>query len=255
MSSSDFSKNLEHYESVGLFELGLSEIELKRRQGKFGISSIFYPLIDKYYKSVKDLVKPGMQVLEIGCGTGYHSGVVLSQEASVTGIDISEECLRVCAKKHPNFYSLIKANMEEIPLPDSSFDAIVIFGSLSYGDPKKVKQEVFRLLKSGGHLIVKDTLNHNALFRFNRWIEYKKGSRSRSTLIFMPRLNFINSFRDSFDKSELYFYGSHLWIFYPISKLFGSSFAASSNELIERIFPSRKNAFGFVLTCRGFKGI
>lgn len=71
----------------------------------------------------------------------------------------------------------------------------------------------------------------------------------------MPRLNFVNSLRNSFNKSELYFYGSYLWIFYPISKLFGPRFAATSNELIERIFPSRKNAFGFVLSCQGFKGI
>jgi ubiquinone/menaquinone biosynthesis C-methylase UbiE len=254
MFSADFSKNLEHYESVGLLELGLSETELKKRQGKFGISQLFYPLIDRYYKSVEDLVKPGMHVLEIGCGTGYHSGIVVSQEACLTGVDISKECLRVCAKKHPNFYRLIQANMEEIPLPASSFDVIVIFGSLSYGNPKKVQKEIFRLLKNGGHLIVKDTLNHNLIFRFNRWIEYKKGTRSRSTLIFMPRLNFINSFKDNFNKSELYFYGSYLWIFYPISKFLGSYYATRSNNLAERIFPSQKNAFGFVMTCRGYKG-
>ena len=248
----DTDMDKQYYDSVAISEGKLTDTELVYRQGLFGIPSIFHPLVTNYYDAIENNIKPEMKVLELGCGTGQHSGKLIEMGANLTVLDISNLSLKICKRKHNQIKDSVCANIEEMPMPDESFDVIVSYGALSYGEPNKVNSEIFRLLKHGGTLIVRDTLNHNFAYKLSRWIEYKFGKRSKSTIEYMPNISRITSIRKRFENSELYFYGSYLWFFYPMSKILGMSIASNANSIAEQIFPSKKKSFGFILICTKF---
>ena len=90
-----------------------------------------------------------MKVLEIGCGTGEFSWQAISSGAYVTLLDISEnslEAARYRFKKHMKNIKLKKGDMEDIPFDEENF-IVLSSGSLSYGDHKIVRNEIFRVLK------------------------------------------------------------------------------------------------------------
>jgi ubiquinone/menaquinone biosynthesis C-methylase UbiE len=113
--------------------------------------------------------------LELGAGFGRHTSVIADCGVKLIVNDISESALEINNLIHPNIFKSIASNMDAIPLPNQSIDVVICCGSLSYADPKKVNREIFRLLKPGGHLIILDTLNHNPIYRINRYIKVLTG--------------------------------------------------------------------------------
>jgi SAM-dependent methyltransferase len=170
----------------------------------------------------------------------------------LTANDISSKSLEVLKKTHPNVNSLICGDMSNLPIESRSFDAIVSCGSLSYAVPELMNEEIFRLLKDGGILIVCDTLNHNPIYRMNRFIHYILGRRSLNSIVRIPDLGRIKSLSLPFDKTSLKFFGSYLWIV-SLSKFFlGDKISHKLNSWLEINFPSGKYGFKFVLVGRGF---
>jgi SAM-dependent methyltransferase len=198
-----------------------------------------------YYDEIRRNIEPSDEVLEIGIGTGIHTKVIFEKTNKVSAIDISLESLKLCKIRFPDI-NLFHANMEQIPLSDNSVNAIVSCGSLSYGDPVKVNAEINRILKPGGKLIILDTLNHNLAYKINRWIRFKSGQRTRSTLKRMPTLNRIQQLQSFYLESETTFYGSYLWFTLILEKLLGSNLAFKLNSWLEKYHPSKKNAHKFI---------
>jgi SAM-dependent methyltransferase len=99
----------------------------------------------------------GLDVIELGCGTGYISAWLMRRGARVTGIDNSEAQLATARALQQEFglhFPLIHGNAEEVPLPDASFDlAISEYGASIWADPYRWIPEASRLLRSGGRLI------------------------------------------------------------------------------------------------------
>ena len=42
--------------------------------------------------------------------------------------------------------------------------------------------EIYRVLKQGGILIIVDSLNHNPVYKFNRWIHYLYGNNNEDEI-------------------------------------------------------------------------
>ena len=143
--------------------------------------------------------------------------------------------------------------MEKIPLADNSMDVVVSCGSLSYGDPEKVNAEIMRVLRPGGSVILLDALNHNLIYRFNRWIKYKLGHRTISTLKRMPTLYRIDEIQENFLNSNIKFYGSFLWLTLPIENILGSGIACKLNSFLEAKWPPRRQAHKFLFVGLGHK--
>ena len=99
----------------------------------------------------------GLDVIELGCGTGYVSAWLARRGARPTGIDNSEQQLatnRRLQDLHGIHYPLIHGNAEAVPLPDASFDlAISEYGASIWADPYRWIPEAARLLRPGGRLI------------------------------------------------------------------------------------------------------
>jgi ubiquinone/menaquinone biosynthesis C-methylase UbiE len=96
----------------------------------------------------------GKKILEIGCGVGIDLVRFAKAGAHVTGIDLSQTAIHLAEK---NFRqnslsgSLQVMDGENLDYPDASFDVVYAHGVLQYtGDPEKMVQEAFRVLKKNG---------------------------------------------------------------------------------------------------------
>ncbi len=106
--------------------------------------------LDKgYYSKMRDalceIVGKGNVVLDAGCGEGYYTEA-LAKDNTVVGLDISKNALKYASRRVKGTPFAV-ASVSDIPLADSSLDAIVsIFAPESLDEFK-------RLLKPSGRLI------------------------------------------------------------------------------------------------------
>ena len=110
-------------------------------------------------------------VLDVGCGTGDM--LLLLRErlplADMTGLDFSPNMLKVAEEKCRNDRAirLIRGNATALPFPDASFDGVMMsFALRNTRDYDTVLQEIFRVLKHDGVLLVMDSfVPENPLIR------------------------------------------------------------------------------------------
>jgi SAM-dependent methyltransferase len=99
----------------------------------------------------------GLDVVDIGCGTGYWSAWFARMGARPVGLDVSEaqlETARALQREHGIEFPLLHASGEAVPLPDASFDiAFSEYGAAIWCDPHLWIPEAHRLLRPGGRLI------------------------------------------------------------------------------------------------------
>jgi len=98
----------------------------------------------------------GLDVLELGCGTGYVSSWLARRGARPIGIDNSRAQLATARRFQREFgveFPLLHANGERLPFASSSFDfAISEYGVCLWCDPYAWVPEAARVLRPGGHL-------------------------------------------------------------------------------------------------------
>jgi SAM-dependent methyltransferase len=206
----------------------------------------YYTCIEKVIGNVKD-------VLEIGAGGGQHTRPIVRPYTRVIALDISEISLEVLQKKFDNRIKTVVGNIESLPFADASFDLIVSCGVLSYGDPSKVDHEILRTLRPGGTFIFIDSLNHNPIFKANRWARFLRGNRSLSTVLRIPTMPRLQNLSTSFQHADFSFFGTWIWL-YPILKIFlkHDLFTKVINSL-DNIKINDKYAFKVVGTLKGKK--
>src|SRR5215210_1722354 len=99
----------------------------------------------------------GLDVLDLGCGTGYWCAWFERLGARTVGLDLSEQQLataRELQAEHGIEFPLIHASAEEPPLPDASFDLVFSeYGAAIWCDPYVWIPQAHRLLRPGGRLI------------------------------------------------------------------------------------------------------
>jgi SAM-dependent methyltransferase len=98
----------------------------------------------------------GLDVVELGCGTGYVSAWLARRGARPVGVDITPAQLataRRCQRKFGIAFPLIEANAEDVPLAAGSFDlAVSEYGASIWCDPRRWLPEAHRLLRPEGRL-------------------------------------------------------------------------------------------------------
>ena len=247
--SSDFEKEKQRYDDRAEEELKMIN---NQQSLQVSHSEFIAPIYDKWYELINNLIKPGATVLEISAGTGTHTKVIFDTGANVTAQDISEISLKVLLTKLNYDIETIASNMESIPIKDCSFDFIVCCNVLSYGSLVMVNNEIYRLLKPGGSLLIMDSLNHNYIYRLNRRIHYYRGNRTKSTLKRVPSIKRIQGFSKRFESNICLYFGSYYWIVIPLKFLLGQRIAFSFNKIFENIKPSGLSSFKFILVCEKY---
>jgi ubiquinone/menaquinone biosynthesis C-methylase UbiE len=209
-----------------------------------------------YEQKVANLVNPHHRVLELGAGTGLHTWTLVQTGAQVTATDISPNSLKLLEQRIKNAGGNVAtkiADMESLPFDDNSFDVVVCAGSLSYGEPTLVDAEIKRVLSTDGFLICVDSLNHNPIYRFNRWLHYLRGNRTRSTLHRMPDLSRIQKLSMGFEHAETRYFGGLTFVMPIIARLIGEQRAATISDSIDSVFSIQSSAFKFVLVAQNLK--
>ena len=108
-------------------------------------------------------VRPGVDVLDVACGTGVLFPDYLSRGvASVTGIDISPEMAKIAAAKFPDV-KVICGDVEETVF-DRQFDCVMVYNAFPhFPDPARLVAVLAGLTKPGGRLSVAHSMSRNAL--------------------------------------------------------------------------------------------
>ncbi|MBI5390583.1 methyltransferase domain-containing protein [Candidatus Woesearchaeota archaeon] len=106
-------------------------------------------------------LNPETSVLDVACGTGTLLAVLAQHitTGKIAGIDISPEMIQEASKKTkalPNV-EVRQADVEKIPYPDATFDAVVSTEAFHHF-PHALEglKEMTRVLKHGGHIVICD---------------------------------------------------------------------------------------------------
>ena len=98
-------------------------------------------------------------VLDVGCGTGEILNTIKNRYPAVSlyGIDISEEMLKKAKEKLLNTAELSLGDAECLPYENDYFDLLICSDSFHhYPNPQKAIEELYRVLKPDGHLLITD---------------------------------------------------------------------------------------------------
>jgi len=95
-------------------------------------------------------VGPGRRLLDVGCGSGLMMLLARGRGATVTGIDVAPGLLAVAHARLPDA-DLWLGDMEQLPLPDASYDAVIGVNAFQFaGDPLRALREAARVCRPGG---------------------------------------------------------------------------------------------------------
>ena len=120
----------------------------------------FQPLIERLVRWVGGRhvafllrsLPPGARVLDVGCGRGVVLGALADRGIEVHGVEISCEATRGA---DPRVEIRIAPRLAEAAYPADFFDEVLIWHVLEHvHDPRGTLEEVHRILRPGGHLVV-----------------------------------------------------------------------------------------------------
>jgi len=121
-------------------------------------------LYDKAERRALDGLPPnaseGNRLLDIGCGTGHWSAYLAGKGFDVTGIDPSEQMIRIARGKNIAGSRFLVADGENIPFADNQFDVATAITSLEFTvHPKRVVSEMARCVKEPKGTLIVGMLN------------------------------------------------------------------------------------------------
>lgn len=103
----------------------------------------------------------GAKILDVGCGTGVTVEYLLSKQFQAVGIDPSHTMIEQ-AKKRNQQLPIFLAPGEQLPFGEQTMDGVMAECTLSLmGDLPLALQQISRVLKPQGYLIVSDLYIRN----------------------------------------------------------------------------------------------
>jgi ubiquinone/menaquinone biosynthesis C-methylase UbiE len=111
---------------------------------------------NKWIRSIVPELK-GPRILELGHGSGHLQIALLKEGREVTGLDISRQMVRICAKrirKTGLSPQLVNCRAQNLPFPDNAFHQVAATFPTEYIIAKETIRESHRVLIPGGKLII-----------------------------------------------------------------------------------------------------
>ena len=118
---------------------------------------VLYPALHRYGDRVErflaDAVKPGLRVLDVGCGPGLHTRG-LDASVDVVGLDLAPEMLELAKRSRPSGTWRVRSYLEPVPEDLGAFDVALAIGCLDFCDDlPRVLGHVGRVLKPDGRML------------------------------------------------------------------------------------------------------
>lgn len=117
-------------------------------------------------------LQPGERVLDAGCGSGRLIPVVcerIGPDGSLVELDFAPGMLEIGrSKPHGANVTFMLADAHAIPAPDGDFDKVIALALLPHlGDKARALKEFYRVLKTGGSLVIAHQMGREALDRLH----------------------------------------------------------------------------------------
>jgi 2-polyprenyl-3-methyl-5-hydroxy-6-metoxy-1,4-benzoquinol methylase len=130
-------------------------------------------------------LKPGMTVLELGCGTGSFTRELARSGADIIAIDVSPELLEIaktnCSVSNVRYQI---QNAYALSHSENMFDSVVGSSILHHLEVEEALREIYRVLKPAGTIYFTEPnmLNPQIAVQKNvRWIKRKLGDSPDET--------------------------------------------------------------------------
>ena len=155
LSISEFTKAARNYENdkAGIYKMCRKD----------------YPPILEEIKKVKFHT-----LLDAGCGTAPMISLLSEEypDASFTGLDLTPEMIDQAASKEIGNAEFVVGDCEKMPFDNESFDIVINSQSFHhYPNPQAFFNEVSRVLKKDGRLILRDNTGNKPLMWIVNHIE------------------------------------------------------------------------------------
>lgn len=113
-------------------------------------------------------IKSGIDVIDVACGTGVLFPDYLSRDvASVTGIDISDEMVKIARSKFSQI-NVICGDIENTDF-DRKFDAVMVYNAFPhFPEPARLIERLALLTKQGGRLSVAHSMSRAQLHQHHK---------------------------------------------------------------------------------------
>ncbi|UWR16697.1 class I SAM-dependent methyltransferase [Sulfitobacter sp. M368] len=149
--------------------------------------------VENYERKLREtaaLMRPDMQVLEIGCGTGSTALWHAPNVAHITATDLSSGMLDIAREKARTAaienITFVEAAAEDVPQPDRPYDMIMAHSLLHLvKDHREVITNMANMLAPGGYLVTSTICMSEGLsaFKLIAW--------PGRILGLLPRINFL----------------------------------------------------------------
>ena len=179
---------------------------------------------NKYYKALNNLYVDFFKYLEMniknknildyGCGIGGYTVKVLDfAPLKITGIDISEEAIKIAKKRNiqNNKVEFKVENCENTKLNSNQFDFVYGAGILHHLNLERSIQEINRILKANGKLVFIEPMGTNPIINFYRKLTPKSRSEDEHPFKFKD----IKYLKGVFKNVEVSYYGFFTLLFLP----------------------------------------
>jgi SAM-dependent methyltransferase len=164
-------------------------------------------------RSLPKFVKTGI-ALDIGCGQGLYTSLLLKKGYSVIGIDINRLRLQQASK----FADVILADCHALPFKNCSFDLVCMLQVLHHiKKPQVALDEISRLSKNGGVLYLTEVVEDNPLFKLSRSIKPAwEGDPVRTRLTRKELRRMLNERFSLAREDTSYGYFYWFWAIFPV---------------------------------------
>lgn len=113
--------------------------------------------------------QPGLQILEVGCGTGHWLELLRTSRLHVTGLDFSAGML-AHAQMRLSEISLVQGTAERLPWPAESFDRVFCINAFHhFPDKAPFLAEARRILRPAGMILILSLDPHRGV---DQWFIY-----------------------------------------------------------------------------------
>ncbi len=144
--------NVDHWQSRRESELALARRQWSATEMSWGVFGVRESEVGLFPGPVV-----GLDVAELGCGTGYVSAWLARAGARPVGVDPTPGQLAIAAAMQADVgprFPLVRAVGEQVPLRGGSFDLVISeYGAAIWADPYRWIPEAARLLRPGGELV------------------------------------------------------------------------------------------------------